>query len=142
MTKASEDGKSRIDGGDDSLQRRTNLMNKFVSVICLTFALVGVSNAAEKGSWQVDWAKVVSAAKKEGQLDLFTNPNPTYLQDFQKAFPEIKVSDLALGGGSQARLKVLAERRAGKSLADMDVGGPDTPISILYPAKALDPIQP
>src|SRR5712692_433097 len=125
-----------------SLQHRVNLINKILGVICLIFALVGVSNAAEKVSWQAEWAKVVSAAKKEGQLDLLTNPNPTYLQDFQKAFPEIKISDLAMGGGSQARLKVLAERRAGKYLADIDVGGPDTPISILHPAKALDPIKP
>jgi iron(III) transport system substrate-binding protein len=108
----------------------------------LTLILAGAATAAEKAPWQAEWEKIVAAAKKEARLDLLTSPSPTYLEDFSKAFPEIKATDLALAGGSQARLKVLAERRAGKYLADVDVGGPDTPISILHPAKALDPLKP
>ncbi len=116
-------------------------MNKLLTITLLAF-LAGPAAAAEKASSPPEWAKLVAAAKKEGQLDLMTSPGPTYLEDFSKAFPEIKVSDLAMAGGSQARLKVLAERRAGKYLADVDVGGPDTPSSILHPAKALDPLKP
>jgi iron(III) transport system substrate-binding protein len=117
-------------------------MNTILGVICLSVFFFAAGHAAEKPPGQAEWDKVVAAAKKEGRVDLLTSPNPTYLQDFQKAFPEIKATDLAMGGGSQARIKVLAERRAGKYLADVDVGGPDTPISILHPAKALDPIKP
>jgi iron(III) transport system substrate-binding protein len=122
--------------------RVQSFVNKAATIILLVFNFAGAATAAEKAPWQAEWEKTVAAAKKEARLDLLTSPSPTYLEDFSKAFPEIKVSDLAMAGGSQARLKVLAERRAGKYLADVDVGGPDTPISILHPAKALDPIKP
>jgi len=115
---------------------------KILAGICLSCAFSGVSLGAEKAPWQAEWERVVATAKKEGRIDLLTSPNPTYLQDFHKAFPEIKATDLAMAAGSQARVKVLAERRAGKYLADVEVGGPDTPFSILHPAKALDPITP
>lgn len=116
---------------------------QIVAVFLFLVLLIPAAQAAEgKAAWQLEWETTVTAAKKEGQLDLLASPNPLYLQDFQKAYPEIKIVDHAAGGGSQARLKVLTERRAGKYLVDVNMGGPDTPISVLYPAKAFDPIAP
>ena len=114
-----------------------------VQIAVAFFLFVAAAQAAEgRAAWQVEWETTVAAAKNEGQLDLFASPDPTYLQDFQKAYPEIKIVDHAASGGSQARSKVLTERRAGKYLVDVNLGGPDTPISVFYPAKVFDPIAP
>jgi iron(III) transport system substrate-binding protein len=55
---------------------------------------------------------------------------------FQKRFPEIKV--VTVSGDPVPR--ILAERRAGKYLADVAIGGATTPYE-LYSAKALDSLK-
>ena len=92
------------------------------------------------GTAQAGWEKTVAAAKKEGQVVIYSGPGTTlYSIDtgvFQKKFPEIKV--VAAGGDTVQR--VLSERRAGKYLADVAMSG-FTPILLLNSAKALDSIR-
>ncbi len=91
-------------------------------------------------SWQVEWEKTVKAAKKEGQLMVYGGRGQGSIVVeagvFQKRFPEIKITFV----GVPALQRILAERRAGKYLADIAMGGSNTTYG-LYKAAALDPIK-
>jgi iron(III) transport system substrate-binding protein len=119
-------------------------MFKVESVVVLLFhlSLAGVSFAAEsKPAWQADWEKVLAAAKKEGQVTVYISGYEEVLPDFQKEYPEIKVTAVT-GRGSQVAQRMLAERRAEKFLADVFSSGGVTTHGQLYAAKVLDPIKP
>jgi len=89
--------------------------------------------------WQAEWEKTVEAAKREGQVTIYGFGAPMLPIEagvFQKSFPDIKVVTVS----GRALPRILAERRAGKYIADIEVGGSSTPLR-LYKAKALDPIK-
>jgi ABC-type glycerol-3-phosphate transport system substrate-binding protein len=91
-----------------------------------------------------DWAKAVSAAKKEGRLSgfLYQRENiESAVKAFEKKFPEIQVTT-ASTPAAETGPRIMAERRAAKYLWDICICGPTTPYAVLYPAKALDPIKP
>lgn len=91
-------------------------------------------------SWETEWKKTVEAAKKEGQVTVYTESAQNSLlidsRAFQKKFPEIKV--IVAFGNTFPR--IITERRAGKYLADVTLTGPST-LWQLYLARALDPIK-
>jgi hypothetical protein len=47
----------------------------------------------QTGDWEREWQKIIQAAKKEGKL-VFHSGNSTelYFHEFQKRFPEIKMT--------------------------------------------------
>jgi hypothetical protein len=99
------------------------------------------SRAAQPASsWQARWDRAVEAAKKEGQVVLYVfggqSSLPIEAGVFQKRFPGIKV--VSVSGDPVTR--ILTERRAGKYLADVAIGGATTPYE-LYRANALDSIR-
>jgi ABC-type Fe3+ transport system substrate-binding protein len=94
---------------------------------------------AVSGSEQ-DWERAVKAAEQEGQVVVYKIAHDSEWQAFQKKFPKIKVV-LIHGNAAQIQQRLLAERRAGKFLADVVRLGGGTSTS-LYKAKALDPIGP
>jgi len=101
-----------------------------------------VSFAAQaKPAWQSEWEKIVEAAKKEGQLSIYISGYEEVLPEFQKDYPEIKVSPVT-GRGSQIGQRLIAERRAEKFLADVVSSGGVTTYQQLFPAKVFDPIKP
>ena len=116
-----------------------------VLVIFMLLAFVTTHAWAQGGSWKKEWAKTLAAAKEEGRLNLyvFSEGPVTYqtLEVFQKAYPKIKVTSVK-GRGSQLVLRVMAERRAEKYLADVYTGGKSSVYSVLYRRRALDPIEP
>jgi iron(III) transport system substrate-binding protein len=97
--------------------------------------------AQVKPAWQVEWEKVLAAAKKEGQVAIYISGYEEVLPDFQKEYPEIKVAPIT-GRGSQIGQRLLAERRAEKYLADVVSAGGVTTYQQLFPAKVFDPIKP
>jgi iron(III) transport system substrate-binding protein len=100
--------------------------------------------AAVAADTRSEWENLVAAAEKEGQLVLYTGgeASETKIEEaFQSAYPRIKVSSLT-GRGSQLGPRIIAERRAGKYLLDLFIGGKGTAYAVLHPAKALAPIQP
>jgi len=110
---------------------------------CLYFSssYVRESAAAEKASWQVDWEKTVQAAKQEGQLFVYAAVGPYHpdiFTEFQKDYPDIK-ANVIHGHSSRISPRLLAERRAGKYLADVYMGGP-TSLYSFYRSKLFDPI--
>ena len=91
----------------------------------------GIAIAAEpKESWKAEWEKIVEAARREGKLFLYLYHGDGELEavanEFQKKYPEIAVTKVT-GWGNQLGPRIMAERRAGKYLADVYIGGPTTP---------------
>lgn len=105
----------------------------------------GVCTGAEgpKQIWQSEWERTVASAKKEGQVNIYPAHNQAAIIDagvFQKRFPEIKVMQVVLQGSPQVQ-RILSERRAGKDLADVVIGGGIVDRELAR-ADALDPIKP
>ena len=99
--------------------------------------------AAEKASWQSDWEKTVQAAKQEGQISLYAALGPYHPQifaEFQKDYPEIKAT-VVHGSSNRISPRLFAERRAGKYLADVYLGGP-TSLYSFYKNDLFDPLAP
>src|ERR1043165_5908332 len=118
------------------------LLPRSVSVIAMVLACAASAGAGEAA--RGDWESVVAAAEKEGQGAGYMGGggSPMRIEEaFQSAYPKIKVTALT-GRGSQLGPRIIAERRAGKYLVDLFIGGKGTAYSVLYPAKALAPIQP
>jgi ABC-type Fe3+ transport system substrate-binding protein len=86
------------------------------------------------------WQQTIDAAKKEGSVVVYIYRYERVLEAFKKEYPEIKVISVT-GTGAQLSARLLAERRAGKYIADVFSSGATT-YNQLYPAKALDPIRP
>lgn len=112
------------------------------SILVATFAFLQAAAVpvAERSNWPAEWDKTLKVAKEEGRVTIYHFGGATSLPIeagvFQKRFPEIKV--LTVSGDPVPR--ILAERRAGKYIADIAIGGSTTPWQ-LYRAKALDPIK-
>ena len=100
-----------------------------------------LSHAAQpKPAWQQEWEKTLEAAKKEGQIVVYISGYEAILPDFEKEFPEIKVTAVT-GRGNQLGPRLLAERRAEKFIADVSSTGANPNYQQYYPTKALDPIK-
>jgi len=96
--------------------------------------------AAEVSStWEAEWDRTVKAAEQEGQVVLYKIAHDSEWHAFQRRFPKIKVN-LVSASAAQILQRLMAERRAGKFLADVVRLGGGTTTS-LYKAKALDPIN-
>lgn len=109
----------------------------------LVSATPGKTGEARPG-WQAEWEQALQAAKQEGQLVLYSarDYDVLFSQFFQKQYPEIKVSGVITANTPGVSQRILAERRAGKHLWDIYIGGASTGYSILYKGKVLDPIRP
>ena len=119
------------------------LLSQFVAFsFMISFAAYG---AEEKAAWQIEWEKTVAAAKKEGQVNIYmwgpTNEEAVLnAAGFPKAFPEIKIFGVP-GMSGQVERRILAERRAGRFLADLVITGANSNYNTLYRAKVLDPVK-
>lgn len=94
-------------------------------------------------NWKTEWERTLKAARTEGEVAVFGEPTPDNehaLREFQKGHPEIQLKLSPIGASNFAQ-RVLAERRAGKYLADVFSGGSTSPTQLLAPAKVLDPIR-
>ena len=99
----------------------------------------GAAIAASAGPSQEEWDRTIKAAEKEGQLTLYANEGiEGSVNDFQKRFPKIKVILIA-GRSGQLVTRLMAERRAGKFLADIAKLGTGS-ASALYRARPF-PLQ-
>ena len=85
-----------------------------------------------------EWERTVKAAEQEGQVVVYKISTDSEWEAFQKRYPKIKLN-LVQGTAAQHLQRLLAERRAGKFLADVVRLGGGTSTS-LYKAKALDPV--
>ncbi|HWP58122.1 MAG TPA: extracellular solute-binding protein [Candidatus Acidoferrales bacterium] len=117
-----------------------------IVLVALVFVWVSVSGgeAAEKAGWQTEWEKTVAAAEKEGELSIYGQGRAGVgksIQAFTQAYPKIKLHFIE-GSGSNLAKKIMAEKRAGKHLVDLSVGGGGTMVMVYYKANLLQPIAP
>jgi iron(III) transport system substrate-binding protein len=91
-----------------------------------------------------DWEKLIAAAEKEGQVTVYGPPGFTYqnaISAFQDSFRKIKFVYVA-GSGTNNAQRLVTERRAGKYLADVFIGGSGTLIEILFDGGLLESLPP
>ena len=87
---------------------------------------------------QPDWDKLVGAAEKEGEVTIYGQARAGVAKSihaFADAYPKIKINFVG-GQGSDLSKRVFAERRAGKNLVDVAVGG-GPPMILYHKAGAL-----
>ena len=106
----------------------------------------GFCHAAEsKPIWQAEWEKVVAGAKKEGEVRLWGDQEITHrdiVAAFAKEYPFIKPITVS-GRVGELMPRIIAERRAGKYLADLYSGGlGGRSFFDFLKAGVLDPIKP
>ena len=93
--------------------------------LLLTFVTTApAARAAEKSGWQAQWENAVAGAKKEGAVSLWGDmeiTHPDIVAAFTKEFPFIKPTTVT-GRVGDLTMRVLAERRSGKYLADLYSG--------------------
>jgi iron(III) transport system substrate-binding protein len=110
-----------------------------ILIVVATLLISFLADAAENPAWE----KTVAAAKKEGQVTVYVHSTYAPALEtgaFQKAFPGIKVVAVS-GVELDLERRFMAERRAGKYLADVFMVGVLRSYNF-YQAKLLDPIKP
>lgn len=119
-------------------------LRKTSAVVQLAFGILFLGGhfgiGAARADWKSEWEKAVAAAKKDGRVVLLMRRYEGVLDQFKKDFPQIQAVTIT-GQGSELGNRIVAERRAGKYLVDIYVGGPYTVASTLLPANAVDPIS-
>jgi iron(III) transport system substrate-binding protein len=124
-----------------------NTMPKVAAVVWLFLIGLALCCANPEPSWSAtvdasreEWDRTIKAAEKEGQLVLYANEGiEGSVEDFQKRFPKMKVV-LVSGRSGQLVTRLMAERRAGKFIADVAKLGTGS-ASALYRGQPR-PLQP
>jgi iron(III) transport system substrate-binding protein len=119
-------------------------MKHSAPAVALFTLLIWVGTGAAQSDWKRDWDHAVAVGEKEGQVTIYGPPGITYqnaIMAFQSSFPKIKLVYVP-GSGSNNAQRLMAERRAGKYLADVFVGGSGTLVQVLYEGGVLDSLPP
>src|SRR5262245_56105125 len=108
---------------------------------CSLISQIATGAALGQTEWKNEWEKTLTAAKSEGQITVYASTYERVLAAFKTEYPEIKVTSVG-GRSSDIAARIIAERRAGKYLADVVAVGSNTSFNVLYRAQALDPLRP
>ena len=107
--------------------------------LCILFSEASAAQLSFAGvAWQSEWERTVKVAEQEGEVAYYTVGETGFLNEFENKFPRIKVKVMQ-GRGNELLVRIMAERRAGKYLADVVRIGNTSPVE-LYKAKTLQPI--
>jgi iron(III) transport system substrate-binding protein len=117
----------------------------WTTIVAATLFQVGSAQAGEvKTGGQAEWEKIVAAARKEGEIRLWGDmeiTHPDIAAAFAKEYPAIKVVSLT-GRVGDLMPRIIAERRAGKYLADLYSGGlGGRAFFDFHRAGVLDPVK-
>ena len=117
------------------------LIRGAAAFLFLTY-LAWLSPTLAAEGWKQEWEKTIQGAKREGEVAIYGPHNSMYRplwEAFQKTYPGVKINFVP-GKGSEHTQRILAERRAGKYLADLVMGGSSTYLA--YPPDTLEPLHP
>lgn len=116
-----------------------------VPAILLCLRIASFADAAEKPDAKADWEKTLAAAKKEGEVRIWGDmeiTHPDIVAAFSKEYPFIKPIVIS-GKVGDLMPRIIAERRAGKYLADVYSGGlGGRAFYDFQRAGVLDPLKP
>jgi len=108
-----------------------------------TLVLASTFAKAEGPSWQAEWEKTLSAAETEGTVTVYgqaRHPVSAAIQAFTKFHPKIKLNFIG-APGSELGQRIMAEKRAGKHLVDIAIGGSGTQVQVYHKAGLLEPLR-
>ena len=117
---------------------RASQRASLLAALLLNLVLV----ASVRGDWKQDWETTVAAAEKEGEITIYGQPRAGVgkaILAFKDAYPKIKINFVG-GSGSDLAKKIMAEKRAGKHLVDLAIGGGGTMVLVYHKAGLLQPI--
>jgi iron(III) transport system substrate-binding protein len=111
--------------------------------VAAVLLLTAASASAQSENWKGDWGKTLAAAKNEGQVNVYIGGWGALLDAgvFEKSYPGIRVVGVTGRGGETAK-RIIAERRAGKYIADVSSEGVGSNFRTLHGAGSFDPIKP
>ena len=121
---------------------RVRIVALWAIVLACAYVIAAPRIAGAQADWKKTWEAAGDTARKEGEVTIYGPHNPVYQQVwsiFQKSYPEIKFSFVP-GKGSDHAQRIVAERRAGKYLADLLMGGSSTYAS--FAPGTLEPMRP
>lgn len=101
--------------------------------------------SVQKAEWERKWDTILSEAKKEGIISLYSLWRPETRIALTKAFGDkygIRLEYTPFGRGAELFAKVQAEKRAGLQVADVLGAGGGTLIGTMKPAEVLGQIEP
>jgi len=118
----------------------------FLVVMFSVLGFAALAMAAEsKPAWQREWEKILDGAKREGEVRLWGEQeitHPDIIAAFNKEYPFIKAITVS-GRVGDLMPRIIAERRAGKFLADIYSGGlGGRSFYDFHKAGVLDPLKP
>ena len=118
------------------------LIGAVLVLVALGFGPPSVHPAESKPAWQIEWEKVLAAAKKEGQVAVYISGYEEVLPEFQKEYPDIKLTF-----GYRPRLPTGATPCHGAPRREVSrrrfqFTAAVTTYGQLHAAKVLDPIKP
>lgn len=118
----------------------------FLIAVAWVLGSAAIASAAEqRAAWQREWEKIVEGAKKEGEVRLWGGQeitHPDILAAFNKEYPFIRAVTVS-GRVGDLMPRIIAERRAGKFLADIYSGGlGGRSFYDFHKAGVLDPVKP
>ncbi len=108
------------------------------------FIIAAALEGHAAASSQAEWEETVAAGGKEGQVTVYGPPGIRYqnaIEAFHESFSKIKLVYVP-GSGANNSQRLMAERRAGKYLADIFIGGSGTMVEVLFNGGLLDPLPP
>ncbi len=126
------------EGRDDRMILRRRSDGPSLSIAVL---LLFVAASPALADWKADWKKILAGAEKEGEITLYGQARygvRDALVEFAKVYPKIRLNFVG-GQGSELAKKVTAEKRAGKNLVDVAVGGAGTQVLVYYKGGFLEP---
>lgn len=110
----------------------------------MALLLVTLLAQSAPAQWRAEWDNSIAGAEKEGQVTVYGPPGTTYqsaIGAFHEEFPKIKLVYVP-GSGTNNAQRLVTERRAGKFLADVFIGGSGSLIEVLFDGNLLDPLPP
>jgi len=117
----------------------------FVTSLALLLLLEMAFGRAAGADWKAEWDVVLAAAKKEGKVVVAGGAGPGYrkaVDEFQKAYPDIKLEYTGGSAGNVHAPKILAERQAGLYLWDVFQGAGTVMLEPLIPQRVFAPLRP
>src|SRR5918995_793569 len=117
-------------------------MQSFITILTYLLLLAFPLRIPAAAAGREEWGETARAAKQEGRVVVYTFPGQELLfQEFHKNFPDIRLVEVSVRG-SERVTRIVSERRAGKYLADILIGGVGSAQSGLLKTRRFDPIKP
>jgi iron(III) transport system substrate-binding protein len=115
------------------------------AVIFFFLVFLGMTRSVSAAmGWQGEWDLVLASAKREGRVAVLAGGGADIRDALTLSFRKQYGIEVEFFGaaGAQQSARVLTERRAGKYLWDVFVGGTTTALVSFIPTGAFDPLEP